>query len=57
MRMDLKKYFSSYSPKMMISPYYFGSPVLIDPVYMSQLRGVDTNVDLEISTTPARLSE
>jgi hypothetical protein len=22
-----------------------------------QLRGVDTNVDLEISTTPARLSE
>jgi hypothetical protein len=24
---------------------------------ISDLRGVDTNVDLEISTTPARLSE
>jgi hypothetical protein len=32
MRMDLKKYFSYYSQKMMISPYYFGPPVLIDPV-------------------------
>jgi hypothetical protein len=27
------KYFSYYSQKMMISPYYFGPPVLIDPVY------------------------
>jgi hypothetical protein len=31
--MDFLKYFSYYSPKMMISPYYFGPPVLIDPVY------------------------
>jgi hypothetical protein len=30
--MDLKKYFSYYSPKMMISPYYFSPPVLIDPL-------------------------
>jgi hypothetical protein len=31
MRMDFLKYFSYYSQKMMISPYYFGRPVLIDP--------------------------
>jgi hypothetical protein len=33
MRMDFFEYFSWYSQKMMISPYYFGPPVLIDPVY------------------------
>jgi hypothetical protein len=31
--MDFLKYFSYYSPKMMISPYYFSPPVLKDPVY------------------------
>jgi hypothetical protein len=30
--MDFLKYFSYYSQKVMISPYYFGPPVLIDPV-------------------------
>jgi hypothetical protein len=33
MRMDFFKYFFYYSQKMMISPYYFGPPVLIDPVF------------------------
>jgi hypothetical protein len=30
--MDFFKYFSYYSQEMMISPYYYGPPVLIDPV-------------------------
>jgi hypothetical protein len=30
--MDFLKYFYCYSQKMMISPYYFGPPVLRDPV-------------------------
>jgi hypothetical protein len=29
MRMDFLKYFSYYSQKMMISPYYFGPPVYV----------------------------
>jgi hypothetical protein len=37
MRMDLKKYFSYYSQKMMISSYYFGPPVLIDPVGITKI--------------------
>jgi hypothetical protein len=36
--MDFLKYFSYYSQKMMISPYYFGRPVLIDPVYTGCLK-------------------
>jgi hypothetical protein len=35
--MDFFKFFSYYSQKMMISPYYFGPPVLIDPVYYNAL--------------------
>jgi hypothetical protein len=30
---DRYRYFSYYFQKMMISAYYFGPPVLIDPVY------------------------
>jgi hypothetical protein len=33
MRMDFLKYFSYYCQKIMISPCYFGPPVLGDPVY------------------------
>jgi hypothetical protein len=32
MRMDFLKYFSYYFKKIMISPCYFGPPVLGDPV-------------------------
>jgi hypothetical protein len=30
---DFFEHFSYYSQKMVNSPYYFGPPVLIDPVY------------------------
>jgi hypothetical protein len=36
--MDFLKYFSYHSQKMMISPYYFGPPVLIDPVCNSLVK-------------------
>jgi hypothetical protein len=32
--MDFFKYFSYYCQKIMISPCYFGPPVLGDPVYL-----------------------
>jgi hypothetical protein len=46
--MDFFKYFSYYSQKMMISPYYFGPPILIDPVDTSKTHS--TSFSLEVST-------
>jgi hypothetical protein len=37
MRMDFFKYFSYYCQKIMISPCYFGPPVLGDPVCICSL--------------------